>query len=162
MKYVIDTNVLRKMLDHLPHKGLVFKTVWDNIERNILNETVVSVDECMNEMKKHFSKDSDNSKWIDDHKYMFLYPTNDESITISKIFKNKKMQESIHQKNILLNRPSADVYIAAKAKTLEATVVTSEEYKPNSAQLPNICEMIGVKCISYDDFMAIITEYEYE
>ena len=64
----------------------------------------------------------------------------------------------IHQKNILENRPSADQYIVAKAKAIGGTVVTSERYKPNSAQLPNLCENMGVPYISYDDFMAIISE----
>ncbi|WP_019679435.1 DUF4411 family protein [Ruminococcus flavefaciens] len=67
------------------------------------------------------------------------------------------MQESIHQKNIIIGRPSADIYLAAKAKALNATLVTSEEFKPNSAQLPNICEKIGVDYISYDEFMKRIT-----
>ena len=70
------------------------------------------------------------------------------------------MRESIHQKNILNNWPSADVYIAAKAKALDATVVTSEHYKPHSAQLPNLCEELGVSYISYDDFMAIIDDLQ--
>lgn len=44
-----------------------------------------------------------------------------------------QMRESIHTKNILSNRPSADIYIAAKDKQLQAIVVTAEEYKPHSA-----------------------------
>ena len=60
-------------------------------------------------------------------------------------------------KNILENRPSADVYIAAKAKAMNATVVTSEQYRPHSAQLPNLCEELGVSVLSYDDFKEIIS-----
>ena len=66
------------------------------------------------------------------------------------------MRETIHQRNILENRPSADVYIVAKAKALGATVVTSEKIKPNSAQLPNLCNELQVPFISYDDFMELI------
>ena len=36
--------------------------------------------------------------------------------------------------------------------------VTNENYKPNSAQLPNLCEELGVSCISYDDFMEIVSK----
>lgn len=68
------------------------------------------------------------------------------------------MRESIHTKNILENRPAADAYLAAKAKALGAVVVTTETYKPTSAQLPNICEVLGVKCISYDDFLEMLSE----
>ena len=84
--------------------------------------------------------------------------TNKESIYIRDLFQDAKMCENIHIKNIVENRPSADVYLAAKAKALGAIVVTTETYKPTSAQLPNICEAMGVKCISYDDFMEILSE----
>ena len=42
-------------------------------------------------------------------------------------------------------------------KHLQATVVTKEAYKPNSAQLPNLCEAFDVPYISYDDFMEIVS-----
>lgn len=93
---------------------------------------------------------------------MFLYPSNAESRVLRELFKKPKMRESIHTKNILNNRPSADSYIAAKANAIGAIVVTAEEYKPNSAQLPNICEKLGVECISYDDFMEIVTTKNME
>ena len=70
----------------------------------------------------------------------------------------QRLRESIHTKNILSNRPSADIYIAAKAKQLGATVVTAEEYKPHSAQLPNICEKLSVTYITFDDFMERVTQ----
>ena len=88
---------------------------------------------------------------------MFQNPTNAESLIIRDLFQNKKMRECIHTKNILENRPAADVYLVAKAKALGATLVTTETYKANSAQLPNLCEKLDVACISYDDFMEIFS-----
>lgn len=153
MVFVLDTNIFRKLLDHFPKKGKVFEAVWKAIDEEIANQTIVSVDECYNEISNHYSSDSENFKWVKERKEMFLNPTNAESLIIKELFQKTKMQESIHTKNILDNRPSADVYLAAKAKALGATLVTSETYKINSAQLPNICEELGVKCITYDDFM---------
>lgn len=72
------------------------------------------------------------------------------------------MRESIHAKNIINNRPSADPYIAAKAKALSGIVVTEEKQKPHSAQLPNICEELGIQCITYDDFMEIVSDEEVD
>lgn len=115
------------------------------------------VDECFNEIANHYSPDSDNFKWIKSRKEMFLNPTNAESLILKELFQKSKMQESVHTKNILNNRPSADAYLVAKAKTLNATLVTSETYKPHSAQLPNICEELNVKYISYDDFMETLS-----
>lgn len=56
------------------------------------------------------------------------------------------------------NRPSADIYLLAKAKHLGGTVVTEEKPKPHSSQLPNLCDDEGVPWISYEDFMAKIAE----
>lgn len=158
MVYILDTNIFRKLLEHFPKKGKSFEIVWDKIDENIANKSILSVDECYNELSNHYSSDNANFLWIKVRKEMFLNPTDEESIMLKELFQKTKMQESIHTKNILTNRPSADAYLAVKAKTLGGTLVTSETYKPNSAQLPNICEELGVKCISYDDFMELFSQ----
>ena len=152
-KYLLDTCVFRKLLDHFPKKGVRFETVWEQIDNGFETGELFSVDECYNELCLHYDEKNPNYAWIKLKKPYFLGPSNDESIIIKQLFINPKMQESIHVKNILENRPSADVYIAAKAKQLGAIVVTVEKFKPNSAQLPNICDSIGVSTISFDDFM---------
>jgi hypothetical protein len=152
-KYLFDTCVFRKLLDHFPKKGVRFETVWEQIDNGFETGELVSVDECYNELCLHYDEKNPNYAWIKLKKPYFLGPSNDESIIIKQLFTNPKMQESIHVKNILENRPSADVYIAAKAKQIGAIVVTVEKFKPNSAQLPNICESLGVATMSFDDFM---------
>ena len=152
-KYLLDTCVFRKLLDHFPKKGVRFETVWEQIDNGFETGELVSVDECYNELCLHYDEKNPNYAWIKLKKPYFLGPSNDESIIIKQLFANPKMQESIHVKNILENRPSADVYIAAKAKQIGAIVVTVEKFKPNSAQLPNICESLGVATMSFDDFM---------
>jgi hypothetical protein len=152
-KYLLDTCVFRKLLDHFPKKGVRFETVWEQIDNGFETGELVSVDECYNELCLHYDEKNPNYAWIKLKKPYFLGPSNDESIIIKQLFTNPKMQESIHVKNILENRPSADVYIAAKAKQIGAIVVTVEKFKPNSAQLPNICESLGVATMSFDDFM---------
>ena len=152
-KYLLDTCVFRKLLDHFPKKGVRFETVWEQIDNGFETGELVSVDECYNELCLHYDEKNPNYAWIKLKKPYFLGPSNDESIIIKQLFTNPKMQESIHVKNILENRPSADVYIVAKAKQIGAIVVTVEKFKPNSAQLPNICESLGVATMSFDDFM---------
>ncbi len=158
MIYILDTNIIRTLLNFFPKKGKRFEEVWEKIDEKIKAGEFISVDECYNELSKQFSKKTEQYQWFHGHKTMFKNPDNKESVIISKLLMNPKMRETVHQKNILENRPSADVYIAAKAKALNATVVTNENYKPNSAQLPNLCTELGVSCISYDDFMAIVDE----
>ena len=158
MIYILDTNIIRTLLNFFPKKGEVFEKVWKKIDEKIGAGEIISVDECYNELTKQFSDTTEQYRWFHGHKEMFKNPDDKESLIISQLLINPKMRETIHQKNILENRPSADVYIAAKAKVLNATVVTNESYKPHSAQLPNLCEEMGTHCISYDDFMAIVSE----
>jgi predicted nucleic acid-binding protein len=158
MVYILDTNIIRKLLFHFPKKGKVFEDIWLRLEAGIETETYISVDECFNELSGQLSKDNDAFKWISERKRVFKNPDAAETLIIRDLFKNPKMRESIHTKNILANRPSADIYIAAKAKHLGATVVTAEEYKPHSAQLPNICEKLDVPYITFDDFMEQVTQ----
>ena len=156
MIYVLDTNIIRTLLNFFPKKGKRFEEGWDAVDAKIASGEFISVDECYNELVRQFSDKTEQYNWFHGHKEMFKNPDNEESIIISKLLLKPKMRETIHQKNILENRPSADVYIAAKAKALDATVVTEEKLKPNSAQLPNLCEELGVSYITYDDFMEII------
>lgn len=158
MIYILDSNIIRNLLFHFPKKGKVFEDIWTRLEAGIKAGTYISVDECFNELSAQFSKDNEAFKWISERKDMFKNPDSIESLTIRELFKDPKMRESIHTKNILNNRPSADIYIAAKAKHLEATVVTAEVYKPKSAQLPNICEKLGIVCINFDDFMELVAQ----
>lgn len=158
MIYILDTNIIRKLLFHFPKKGKIFEDIWASLEAGIEVEKYISVDECFNELSGQFSKDNDAFKWINERKHMFKNPDSAETLIIRELFKDNKMRESIHTKNILSNRPSADIYIAAKAKQLQAIVVTTEEYKPHSAQLPNICEKLGIACITFDDFMEKVTQ----
>lgn len=157
MIYILDTNIIRKIFFHLPKKGKYFESVWESLESGIEAGIYISVDECFNELERQFSKDENAFKWIAERKKMFVTPGDEESIIMGQIFSNPKFRESVHIKNILENRPSADAYIVAKGKFLAATVVTAEDYKPNSAQLPNLCQAMGVAYIGYDDFMEIVT-----
>lgn len=158
MIYVLDTNIIRTLLNFFPKKGKRYEEVWLQIENDIKNGDIISSDETYNELKRQYSDKTEQYQWFHDHKEMFKNPNDIESKIICTLLTNPKMRETVHQKNILDNRPSADVYIVAKAKALGATVVTSEKYKPNSAQLPNLCRELDVPCISYDDFMEVIDQ----
>ena len=156
MNYVLDTGVFRELISHLPRKGKRFETIWKTIEERISSGEYISVDECYNELKVHYSENAEQYLWIHTHKDMFLNPDNKESLIIKQLLQKPKMREAVHSKNILSNRPAADVYVVAKAKAIGATVVTTEKEKPNSAQMPNLCTELQVPCIAYEDFMEIV------
>ena len=158
MVYILDTNIIRKLLFHFPKKGKHYEPIWRSLDSGIESGTFISVDECFNELKRQFSKDTDAFQWISKRKKMFINPGDEESIIMCQIFANPKFRESVRTKNILENWPSADAYIVAKGKFLGATVVTAEEFKPGSAQIPNLCQAMGVAYIGYDDFMEVVSD----
>ena len=52
MIYVLDTNVFREFLSHIPRKGKRFEELWDLFEGKIADGEFLSVDECYNELAK--------------------------------------------------------------------------------------------------------------
>ena len=67
MIFLLDTCVLRKLLDHFPKQGIYFVKVWDKLEV-LIGQDILSVDECYNELKKHFAPEGQNMQWIEKHK----------------------------------------------------------------------------------------------
>ena len=98
MIYMLDTNIIRKLLFHFPKKGKLFEEVWASLDAGIEAGTYISVDECFNELSGQFSKDNDAFKWINERKRMFKNPDGAETLIIRELFKDPKMRESIHTK----------------------------------------------------------------
>ena len=93
MVYILDTNIFRKILEHLPRKGESFVRIWNAIELGIQNKVYQSVDECYNELDAHYDDSNENMQWLKDHKGMFLVPTSAESCIIRKLFEKPKMRD---------------------------------------------------------------------
>ena len=75
-------------------------------------------------------------------------------IYIRNIFSVRHFQKMIRRKERLKERPVADPFVIARAKCLEnGCVVTTEKHKPNSAQIPNVCEYFGVDWTDLEGFM---------
>ena len=58
------------------------------------------------------------------------------------------MQESVHTKNILNNRPSADAYLVATAAAKGLVLVTNETSDPKCTRrvkIPDACIAFGVR-----------------
>ena len=103
MIYVVDSNILRSLLFHFPKKGKIYELVWSSLDAGIKAKRIISVDECFNELKRQFSKDTYALNWINAHLGMFQKPDDKESIIIRDLFMDRKMRESIHEKNITMN-----------------------------------------------------------
>ncbi len=92
-------------------------------------------------------------EWAKNHKELFPAPTTHEAKFILEIFKHQHFQQNIERKKILKGGKNADPFIIARAKVLNATVVTLESEPPNAAKIPNICRLFDISCISLEDFM---------
>ena len=158
MKYIIDTNALRTFFRF--YYKLVTPELYDNFDRMIKNEDLLSVKEVYNEMERQHQKDSDILEKLKNIKHIFLEPTNEDEIKIvQEIYSYINFRNNIKEKNILNGRPVADAFLVAKAKIENATLVTSEKFSPNAAKIPNMCEKYGVKYINFEQFLLVLKNY---
>jgi len=54
---------------------------------------------------------------------------------------------------ILKGKPVADPFLIARAKCLDATLVTQEQFRRNGAKIPNVCEHFKVTWTNLEGFM---------
>lgn len=158
MKYVIDTNALRTFFRFYYRE--VTPDLYKNFDKMIDSRELISVKEVYNEMERQHQKDSDVLKELKNIKHIFLEPTNEEEINIIQdIYKNINFQHNIKEKNILEGKPVADAFLVAKAKIENAVLITSENFSPNAAKIPNMCEKYSVKYINYEKFLIVLKNY---
>ena len=55
MIYILDTNIIRTLLNFFPKKGKRFEEVWEKIDEKIASGEYISVDECYNELARQYS-----------------------------------------------------------------------------------------------------------
>lgn len=159
MKYIVDTNVFRTFF-RFYYKD-VTPNLFENLDKMIKNKEVLSVKEVYHELSNQHKKDSDFMKIIESYKSIFQEPTKEEEIDILKqIYSKRNYQNNISEKNLLNGGPVADAFLVAKAKSEEGILVTAEQYSPNAAKIPNICEEFGIKYIPFEEFLKVIKEYE--
>jgi hypothetical protein len=106
---------------------------------------------------RYYAQGTEQFDWLKSHKKAFQDMTNEESKVLREIFKYKKFQEGVKEKNIRDGKPEADAILVAKAKCVKGIIVTDESgSKPNSSRIPNICEKFGVPFIGGKDFYIIL------
>ena len=159
MKYVVDTNVFRTFFRYY-YKD-VTPDLFENLDSMIKHNEIISVKEVYHELSKQHQKDSEFMKIIENYKSIFQEPTNDEEIEILKqIYSKRNYQNNISEKNMLHGGPLAHGFLVAKAKIENGILVTAEQYSPNAAKIPNICEEFKIAYISFEEFLKVIKEYK--
>lgn len=72
---------------------------------------------------------------------------------VSEIFKVSHFQQLISAAAQLKGKPVADPFLVASAKVNAAVLVTEEQFKPNAAKIPNVCEHFSVKYMNLEQMM---------
>lgn len=145
--YIFDTNSLIKIFG-IPKK--VFPSMWKQFDALVKEGSILSVREVSKEIAEG---DGLLTDWAKVHKKVFQEPTPEEALFLQEIFKVKHFQQALEQKKRLRGGAFADPFVIAKAKILNATVVTEEKFKPTAAKVPNICKHFKVDCANLEEFM---------
>ncbi|HOO98077.1 MAG TPA: DUF4411 family protein [Bacteroidales bacterium] len=146
-KYVIDTGPI---IDLKGYYSEVFVTLWENIDGLIRQGDIISTREVYRELQK---RDDEAKAIADKYKFIFRAPSLEEQSYVSEILRNHK--ELIKFKNITSGLPVADPFVIALAICNKSILITSELYKANSHNIPNICKEYDIKCISLKEFFKL-------
>lgn len=147
MIYVFDSNTLIKIFHHYyPNQ---FPSFWEKFNDYITDGKIVSVRAVKAELKDGkdllavFVMNND----------IFEIPKDEETEFMAEIFQNTHFQSLISKKARLQGKEVADPYLIARAKILNACVVTEEKFKPEAAKIPNVCQHFNVNCVNLEGFM---------
>lgn len=149
MTYIFDTSSFRVLDHYFPTR---FPTFWEEFDRLVLSEQIVSVREVRRELESQSIRPH-LDQWVRDNRHIFLLPEADETEFVAEIFSVPHFQQLVNKRNRLRGSPVADPFIIASAYLREGCVVTEEAYKPNAARIPNVCEHFGVRCVSLEQLM---------
>lgn len=160
MNYLIDSNIFIQAqreyycLDICPG-------FWDFLGRRLISGELASIQHVYKELTN--TPDDDVAIWVKDYKQHFS--TVDDEVT-QKNFSaivNYVNEEYSRRRN---NNPHiagflsvADPWLIAKAKTLQATLVTHEVRAPGGhrPKIPDVCDKFGVATIRTSDMIRALS-----
>ena len=149
-QYVFDSGPLIDLFNHYyPDR---FPSLWEKFENLRRTNHITSVREVSNEIG---SRDDNLGRWSKENKILFPTPDIKELIIVAEIFKIPHYQAMVRKQERLQGKPVADPFVVAKAKYIDAYVVTTEKYTENAAKLPNVCKAFSVQYINLEEFMEL-------
>ena len=149
MIYAFDTSAFQPLFRNVYRS--VFKTLWSGFDAMVEEGAIVSTREVLREIED--GPVAELKEWANQHKDLFPAPSREETEIVTAIFAIEHFQQNIDNKKYYRGGKVADPFVVARAKVLEGTVVTGEEYRRNAAQIPNMCESFEVPCINLEGFM---------
>lgn len=149
MTYVFDSGPLIWMFRYYyPER---FPSLWKQFDELISNQRIISVKEVSRELD---GQSDLLARWINDNKQIFQEPTQNEMLFIGTIFQVPHFQGLVRKQERLQGKPVADPFVIAKASSAKnGCVITTEKYKNNASQIPNVCKYFRIPCMNLEQFM---------
>ena len=147
--YIFDSGPLIDLFRHYyPER---FPSLWEKFDALVSKGKIISVKEVYNEVDE---KEDNLAYWAKGQKdILFLPSTAKELRFVSSIFEIRHFQAMIRKQEQLQGKPVADPFVIARAKISNCPVVTTEKFKDNAAQIPNVCKHFSIPCINLEEFM---------
>ena len=149
MIYIFDTSSLRVLGNYYPDR---FPTFWKRFEDAISDGTVCSVREVFNELQRQSTKEW-LKEWARRKRTLFSQPGPEETAFVGEIFGVAHFRQLVGARQRLLGQPVADPFLIAAARVLEGCVVSEEQFRPNAAKIPNVCDYFDIDCINVEGFL---------
>lgn len=145
MLYLLDSNIFIEAKNR--YYGMDFcPAFWDFLDRQIELQTIISTKNVFDELS---SWDDELSDWIKDREDSGFFLPIDDKETQQEFIKISNFIASAGYSPDAISTflDVADPWIIAKAKTLEAILVSHEKSSPHAKKIkiPNVCDYFGVK-----------------
>ncbi len=156
MTYLLDANTFIEAKNR--YYGMeICPGYWDWLLHSNNQGRVSSINAVKNELRKG---DDELSQWAHDNEHIFFLE-NDEAtqVAFAEIANYVMLLEAFNLAAREDFLSGADPWLIAKAKALDATVVTHEKLNRNIKRkilIPNICEDFGVKYINTFELLSIL------
>lgn len=150
MVYILDSNSFRVLENYYP---ATFPSFWEQFDAVVAEGRCASVSEVERELERYAAR-KHLIDWIAANKSIFHTPETDEMDYVAEIFAVPHFQALVGSQQLTVGTPVADPWIIAKARCVDAMVVTEEALKPNAAKVPNVCQHFGIPYMNLEGMLA--------
>lgn len=157
MRYLLDANTLIEAKNRY-YQMSICPGYWDWLLKSNQSEIVASVDSVGEELRR--GNDA-LAQWAKDHPHLFLAESDDATqASFAEVAQYVADNTATMKAGALQEFLSgADPWLIAKARTIDATVVTHEQFNEAVRRkflIPNICRYFGIQHIDTFDLLKIV------
>jgi len=154
--FVIDTSVFIEAYKRY-YSFDIAPSFWNALVQHAESGHIISIDRVKQEMNS-FHKEDELSKWANEHFVEWFEPTDKPEVisTYGHIITWAVQQDQYYDAAKNEFASAADSWLIAFAKTYNFTVVTHEQFDPNSKRrilIPNVCHAFNVPYVDTFDML---------